>query len=79
MQAAAFALTVNVFVAGLFSASFAVLAFAYPTQRRAMWFCAAYAIGLLAPLSQFLLPVTGWVFTFSLLSYAGLASGHGFD
>lgn len=74
MQAAAFALIVNVFVAGLFAASFGILATAYPTQRRALWFSASYAVGLLTPLSEFLLPLTGWTTVFTLASYASFAA-----
>ena len=75
MHAAAFALVVNVVVATLFAASFAVLAFTYASQRRAVWFSAGYLIGMLNPVSEFLLPLSQWTWPFVATSYASLAAG----
>jgi diguanylate cyclase (GGDEF)-like protein len=74
MHAAAFALVVNIIVATLFAASFAVLAFTYASQRRAAWFSVSYLIGMLAPLSEFLLPLSPWPWLFMATSYASLAA-----
>jgi diguanylate cyclase (GGDEF)-like protein len=74
MHAAAFAIVVNIIVAALFAASFAVLAFSYASQRRAAWFSVSYLIGMLAPLSEFLLPLSPWPWPFMATSYASLAA-----
>jgi len=75
MPPAAFALVVNIAVAGLFAASFAVLALTNTTQRRALWFSASYAIGILTPLSEFFLPISPWPEFFTVTSYASFAAG----
>ena len=75
MPPAAFALVVNIAVAGLFAASFAVLALTNTTQRRALWFSASYAIGMLTPLSEFFLPISPWPEFFTVTSYASFAAG----
>jgi diguanylate cyclase (GGDEF)-like protein len=75
MQAAAFTLIVNTAVAGLFAASYAILALTYPSQRRALWFCASYLIGMLTPLSEFLLPLSPWTAFFMITSYASFTAG----
>ncbi|MGZ5912067.1 MAG: hypothetical protein ACXWLB_19475 [Reyranella sp.] len=75
MPAAAFALVVNIAVAGLFAASFAVLALTNTTQRKALWFSASYAIGMLTPLSEFFLPISPWPEFFTATSYASFAAG----
>lgn len=69
MHGAAFALVVNIAVAGLFAASFAVLALANPGYRRVLGFSASYAIGMLTPISEFLLPLSNWPEPFMLTSY----------
>ena len=46
MNGAAFALVVNIAVAGLFATSFAVIALASPGYRRVLGFSASYAVGI---------------------------------
>lgn len=60
MQGAAFALLVNIAVAGLFASAFAIVALSNPNRRAALWFTASYAVGMLTPLSEFLLPFAPW-------------------
>ncbi|MBV8412230.1 MAG: GGDEF domain-containing protein [Alphaproteobacteria bacterium] len=74
MHAAAFSVIVTTVVAALFAVSFAVLALTYASQRRALWFSASYLIGMLSPLSEFLLPLSAWPWLFMATSYASLAA-----
>ncbi len=69
MNGAAFALVVNIAVAGLFAASFAVIALANPGYRRVLGFSASYAIGMMTPLSELLLPLSPWPEPFMVTSY----------
>lgn len=74
MQGAAFALVVNIAVAGMFAASFAILALSNPSRRSALWFAASYAVGMLTPLSQFLLPVVPWPQVMAAVSYLSFSA-----
>ncbi len=75
MHGAAYALVVNIAVAGLFAISFAIIAFCNPTHRVAYGFSASYVIGMLTPISEFLLPLSGWPAPFMIISYFSLISG----
>lgn len=75
MHGAAFALIVNIAVAGMFAASFLIIAIANPTQRAARWFGVSYAIGMMTPISEFVLPLSPVPDLFMLTSYAGLLAG----
>ncbi len=75
MHGAAFVLVANIGSALLFAASFAIIALANPTQRSALWFSVSYAIGMITPLSEFLLPITPWPQFFTFLSYASFSAG----
>ena len=55
MSGAAFILVTNLFVAGLFCASFVLIA-AYSGYRSARWFAAAYALGIVYLCLEFALP-----------------------
>lgn len=76
MHGAAFALVVNIAVAGLFAASFLIVAVANPTHRTAARrFAASFAIGMLTPVSEFLLPL-GWMpGLWMIMSFASLLAG----
>lgn len=75
MQGAVFALVVNIAVAALFAASFAVLAFTNPSHRRAAGSAVSYAIGMMTPISEFLLPLFSWPAPFMIASYFCFAAG----
>lgn len=75
MQAAAFALTVNIAIAALFATSFAIIAFTNPSHRRALGFGVSYMIGMFTPVSEFLLPFFGWPAPFMIVSYFCFAAG----
>ncbi|MFG1465944.1 GGDEF domain-containing protein [Xanthobacter sp. DSM 24535] len=75
MDGASFALVVNFATAALFAASFAIVAFVNPTHRAALWFSLSYLIGMLTPISLFILPRTSWPAPFAFASYATFAGG----
>lgn len=75
MHGATFALVTNIAVAALFAASFALVALANPTHRAAFGFSASYAIGMLTPISEFLLPLSGWPAPFMIASYFSFITG----
>lgn len=52
MDGAVYALLLNTLVALLFAASFAVIRLSYPGQDQTTWFCVAFLIGMLTPLSE---------------------------
>ncbi|MEO9130321.1 MAG: GGDEF domain-containing protein, partial [Sphingomonas sp.] len=69
MNGAIFALLVNIGVAVLFAAAFAVVAATYRQQRAALWFCASYMMGMLTPASEVLIHFTGVKTPFMISSY----------
>lgn len=69
MHGAAFALVVNIAVASLFATSFAIIAFTNPTHRSVYGFSVSYAIGMVTPLSELLLPLSAWPSPFMISSY----------
>ena len=74
MQGAAFALLVNIAVAGMFAASFAIVALSNTSRRAALWFTASYAVGMLTPLSEFLLPFAPWPKVLAAASYVSFSA-----
>lgn len=75
MNGAAFALVVNIAVAGLFASTFAIVALANPGRRSVLWFSASYAIGMLTPLSEFMVPISAAPSLYVVLSYASFMAG----
>lgn len=69
MQGAVFALMVNIAVALLFAMSFAIIARTNPSHRSVYGFSVSYAIGALTPLSELVLPFSGWPEPFMVASY----------
>lgn len=53
---AAFVLSINMFIASLFAVAFAVVASTHPTVRGARWLAAAYGVGVLDVVLEFILP-----------------------
>ena len=72
MSGAIYALIVNACVAVLFATTFAVLRASYPQQRATGWFCATYAIGLLAPISELGVRFATTPLLFTATSYLSL-------
>ena len=54
MSGGAIVLAVNMVVAGMFAASYFIVAFTNRSQRRAFWFGAVYVIGMVSPAVDFL-------------------------
>ncbi|WP_213981457.1 GGDEF domain-containing protein [Sphingomonas sp. dw_22] len=75
MTGVVFLLIVNVAVTGFFAAAFAAVALIGPGQRRAFWFAGAYGVGMLTPLSEFLLPLSPIPEPFAFISYASFLGG----
>lgn len=72
MTGAVYALILNALVALLFAVAFAVIRISYSGQRRVMWFCAAFLIGMLTPLSELGVRFTPYESVFVATSYASL-------
>ncbi len=72
MPAATLPILVNVFVAGMFVASFLTIAQLNPGFGHIRWFAASYAVGMLTPLAEFLLPIAPSPVPFMIMSYAGV-------
>lgn len=75
MPAATLPILVNVFVAGMFVASFLTIAQLNPGFGHIRWFAASYAVGMLTPLAEFLLPIAPSPVPFMIMSYAGVFAG----
>lgn len=75
MPAATLPILVNILVAGMFVASFLTIAHLNPGFRHIRWIAASYALGMLTPLAEFLLPLFSWPAPFMVASYAGLFIG----
>lgn len=71
MGGAVVVLAVNIAVAALFAAGYAIVAFAVPGQRAALGFAASYMIGLVAPAADFVAPFVAAPATTEWLSYGG--------
>ncbi len=69
MDGAVYALIGNVVVAALFAVTFATIRVSYPDQRDVLWFSAVYGVGMLTPLSEMGVRLSGWTTLFMLLSY----------
>lgn len=75
MPAATLPILVNILVAGMFVAGFLTIAHLNPGFRHIRWIAASYALGMLTPLAEFLLPLFSWPAPFMVASYAGLFIG----
>lgn len=82
MSAAGFVLAINVFVAALFAAAFAVVAWRTRTVIGARWLSLAYGMGIINAVLEFALPAQAdprWmslaVFTVPLLGFAACIAG----
>lgn len=73
MDSAASALVVNIAIAGLFAASYATIALIHPALRAAYGFSLSYAIGMLTPISELLVP--HWPQPFMIVSYFAFLAG----
>jgi diguanylate cyclase (GGDEF)-like protein len=62
-------LAVNIAAGSLFAAGYAIFALADRTHRSALGFSAGYLIGMLSPLSDFLVPFVGFPAFFEAVSY----------
>lgn len=65
-------LAVNVAVAAVYVFAHAIIAISNREQRAALWFSAAYFIGMLSPLADFLVPFVGMPNVLEWVSYFGL-------
>jgi diguanylate cyclase (GGDEF)-like protein len=74
MNGASFALLVNIMVAALFAASFAIIARASPSARSALWFSASYGVGMLTPLSLLAIPFAPWPTALGALNYVAFSA-----
>lgn len=70
MSAAGFVLAINLFIAGIFATAFATVAAYYRLAVGARWLCAAYAIGILNGLLEFILPYQADARPFSFAIFA---------
>lgn len=75
MPAATLPILVNIFVAGMFVASFLTIAQLNPGFRHVRWIALSYAVGMLTPLAEFILPFAPWPEPFMIVSYAGIFIG----
>lgn len=69
MDGALVVLAVNIAVASLFAAGYAIIAAVNRGQRAALWFSASYLVGMLSPIGDLLVPVVGWPAPLEWLSY----------
>ncbi|KQN94285.1 hypothetical protein ASE95_05460 [Sphingomonas sp. Leaf231] len=74
MDGAIYALIVNVCVAVLFAATFAVLRASYPRQPGPGWFCATYTLGIFSPLSELGVRFSPLTPVFTTTSYVALVA-----
>lgn len=65
-------LAVNVAVAAVYVFAHAIIAISNREQRAALWFSAAYFVGMLSPLTDFLVPFVGMASVLEWVSYFGL-------
>jgi diguanylate cyclase (GGDEF)-like protein len=65
----------NIFIAGMFVASFLTIAHLNPGFGHVRWFALSYGVGILTPLAEFILPLSPVPTPFMILSYAGVLSG----
>ncbi len=82
LSAAAVALAITIFIAGLFAAAFGIIAFHHRPAPGAAWLSAGYGTGMLAPLLEFALPyqsdhrlVSFAIFTILLWALAAFVIG----
>lgn len=75
MTVATLPILVNIFVAGMFVASFLTIAHLNPSSANIRWLALSYAFGLLTPLAELLLPSSPWPAPFMVVSYGGMFAG----
>ncbi|GGE22640.1 GGDEF domain-containing protein [Polymorphobacter glacialis] len=70
MNGAEIVLATNIAVLGMFAASYLIVGLTNWSQRGALWFAATYIVGMLAPISELLVPVSNAPGQLELLGYA---------
>lgn len=75
MHGATVVLVINIAVAGMFAASFAIIAIANRSQRAVIGFSLSYLIGAMTPISEFVLPLSNTPQLFMFTSYATFLAG----
>jgi diguanylate cyclase (GGDEF)-like protein len=75
MPAATLPILVNIFVAGMFVASFLTIAQLNPGFGHIRLIAVSYAAGLLTPIAEFILPLSPWPVPFMIVSYGGVLVG----
>lgn len=75
MPVATLPLLLNVFVAGMFVASFLMIAYLNPDFRRVRWIALSYGIGMFTPVAETLLPLSNNPAPFKILSYGSFLLG----
>jgi len=69
MSGAEIVLVTNIAVASMFAASYLIVALTNWSQRGALWFGATYLVGLISPVSDFIVPLSNVPSLFEWLSY----------
>ncbi|WP_296576822.1 diguanylate cyclase [Phreatobacter sp.] len=69
MPNAALPIVLNILVAGMFTASFLMIAQLNPDFRRVRWLALSYAVGMFTPLAELVLPLAADPTAFMILSY----------
>ena len=75
MPAATLPIFVNICVAGMFVGSFVTIAQLNPDFRHLRWIALSFAVGMITPIADFLLPLTSWPLPLTIASDAGLFLG----
>jgi diguanylate cyclase (GGDEF)-like protein len=75
MGAAHVVLIINVAVAALFAGVYLAVSIMMPSQRRAVLFALVYAVGMIKPLADAILPLVPFQTTMEMLGYAGFLGG----
>jgi diguanylate cyclase (GGDEF)-like protein len=75
MPAAAFPILVNICVAGMFVGSFLTIAQLNPGFRHLRWFALCFAVGMITPVADLLLPLSSWPMPLTVASDAGVFVG----
>lgn len=69
MPTAALPIVLNVLVAGMFTASFLMIAQLNPDFRRVRWLALSYGVGMVTPVAELVLPLAHDPTAFMILSY----------
>ena len=75
MPAATFPILVNICVSGMFVGGFLTIAQLNPGFRHLRWIALTFAVGMITPIADFLLPFSAWPLPFIIASDAGLFLG----